>query len=161
MPVDHAAHVRAALVHLGVQNGLEVHVPRRIRKVGLDREGEHVVGRDLAERDALALDVHHAVAREHAHMTERQVLVTLRGEDAARPRHLYRKPLVARGCCGHAVRLSVGGYVGKGKPKTIATSSPPVLATACHTPAGMKRPSPALKGTAPSSSRSSPLPLST
>src|SRR5581483_10106627 len=116
------------------------------------------VGLDLVERDALALDPDLAVAAPGADVAERQVGVALGGEDPAGPRDLLPEALRDRG--SHQ-RRSVGGYSGCGKPKAMTTSSSPVFATACQTPAGMCTASPFANGTAPPSSRSSPEPETT
>src|SRR5262249_9014406 len=109
------------------------------------------------ERHALSLDPDHALGVACADVAERQIGVPLESDDPAGPGDLFAQALRDR---DHS-RRSVGGYSGCGKPNTITTSSVPVLATACQTPAGMCSASPVRNGTASSSSRSSPAPETT
>src|SRR5918999_3747280 len=92
MPVDHAANVGTASVHLGVEHSLQVHVVRAF-KITVDREAENVPRAHLRERDALSLDPHHAllVVSPRADVSEREILVSVGREDAAGPRHLCRE----------------------------------------------------------------------
>src|SRR4051794_39649616 len=151
MAVDDGADVRPGAVDAGVQDGLEVQDGVRVV------ERDDVLRLDLVQGDALALDPDLPLRAAGAHVPERQVGVALRSEDAAGPGDLLAKALDH----GQHQRRSVGGYSGCGKPNTITTSSSPVFATACQTPAGMWTASPCANGTASSSSRSSPDPDTT
>ena len=77
----------AAPVDLGVEDGLEVHLVRGVARVGAELELDHVVGRDLGERHARALDPDpvRPPAIAGADVAEGQVLIALAGEDPAGP----------------------------------------------------------------------------
>ena len=96
-----SADVGPARVDLGMQDGLQVQVRRRIVEV------DDAVRLDLVQRHALALDVDGlAAGGPRADMAQRQVCVSLQGEDAARPGDLLPHR-VRPGRIGH--RRCVGG----------------------------------------------------
>src|SRR5262249_10191755 len=146
--VDDGADVGAGAINALVQHRLQVE-----SRVGVSER--HDISRlDLVERHAFSLDPDDALGVARADVAEGQGGVTLERDEPAGPGDLFAQALRDS---DHSLR-SVGGYSGCGKPNTITTSSDPVLATACQTPAGMCSASPVRNGTASSSSRSSPAP---
>ncbi len=105
MPVDDRADVGSRVVDGLVQHGLEMHVGREDAVGIVERELDDVVGLDLVQCDALALDVDAAVLAACADVPEREVRVALRREDARRPGNLLAQRLLDH----RQPRRSVGG----------------------------------------------------
>ena len=80
MAVDDRSHVGPPRVDLGMQDRLQVQIRRRVVEV------DDVVRLDLVQSHALALDVDGlAAGGPRADMAQRQVCISLQGEDPARP----------------------------------------------------------------------------
>jgi hypothetical protein len=119
MSVNDASDVRAPLVYLRVQDGLEMHALADVVVVGVEVDGDHVRRGHLAERDTLALDVDRAlVGAARADVAERQVLVAVHREDPACPGHLLgdrrvvalaRRPVRSASLQRHVSLRWVGG----------------------------------------------------
>jgi len=140
MAVDYRPHIGSKSVDPGVKSCLQVHLRRVVGVVCGQVQGDDVARFNFVETESFALDIRGVFARNpSAHVAEREIRVPFECEDSARPRHLLAQCLRPD---GHSYRRSVGGYSGYGNPKTITTSSSPVLATACQVPGGMKSASP-------------------
>ena len=142
MSVDDRTDVGSGAIDALVQHGLEVE-----SRIGVS-ERDDVARLDLVEGHTLSLDPDDTLGVARADVAEGEIGITLESNDPAGPGDLFAQALRDR---DHS-RRSVGGYSGCGKPNTITTSSAPVLATACHTPAGMCSASPVRNGMASSSS---------